>query len=171
MMASPAARAMPTSLVSAVSETVIDIGVRLVYLHREAIEMRTLAAVLAGLMTALVVITLVEAVGHTFMPPPEGHDPMTPEGMSAIVAQMSPAALLFVLLAYLCGGVAGGVVAVKVSGGDRVIEALGVGTILTVGALLNVMTIPHPIWMSGASVAIQLPAAWLGARLAVRRAG
>jgi hypothetical protein len=31
------------------------------------------------------------------------------------------------------------------------------------------MTIPHPMWMSAGSVAIQLPAAWLGARLVMRR--
>jgi len=127
---------------------------------------RTIAAVVTGLVSAIVVITLVEAVGHTVFPPPAGIDPMTPEGMSAIVAQMPTAALLFVLVAYLCGGMAGGAAAVKVAGSGQVLAALVVGSVLTVGALFNVMTVPHPIWMSGASVAIQLPAAWLGARLA-----
>lgn len=130
---------------------------------------RAVAAVLAGLVAAFAVITLVEAVGHTLFPPPAGLDPMTPEGMSAIVAQMSPAALLFVLLAYLCGAMAGGAVAARVVRGDRLVEAMIVGTVLTVGAALNVMTIPHPMWMSAGSVAIQLPSAWLGARLVMRR--
>jgi len=128
---------------------------------------RSLAAVFTGLVSAIIVITLVETVGHTIFPPPAGFDPMTPEGMSAIVAQMPTAALLFVLIAYLCGGVTGGVVAVKVAGSSRLTEALVVGSVLMVGALFNVMTIPHPIWMSVASVVVQLPAAYLGARLAV----
>jgi len=130
---------------------------------------RSVAAVGAGLASAFVVIMLVETVGHTIFPPPTGYDPMTPEGMTAIVAQMSPAALLFVLLAYVCGGMTGGVVAVRVSGGERLAEALVVGAVLTVGTLLNVLTIPHPVWMSGASVSVQLPAVWLGARLGSRR--
>jgi hypothetical protein len=94
---------------------------------------------------------------------------MTPEGMSAIVAQMSPAALLMVLLAYLCGGVAGGMVAAWVAGEGRIVEAMVVGTVLAVGAMFNVVAIPHPIWMSAASVAVQLPSAWLGARVVARR--
>jgi hypothetical protein len=130
---------------------------------------RTVAAVLAGLVAALVVITIVEAAGQRLFPPPAGLDPMTPEGMAAIVAQMSPAALLVVLLAYLCGGVAGGAVAARVARDDRIAEAIVVGTLLTVAAALNVMTIPHPMWMTAGSVAIQLPSAWLGARLVVRR--
>jgi len=127
---------------------------------------RSLAAVVTGLVSAIIVITLVETVGHTVFPPPAGFDPMTPEGMSAIVARMPTAALLFVLIAYVCGGMVGGVVAVKVAGSNRMAEALVVGSVLMVGALFNVMTIPHPIWMSAASVAVQVPAAYLGARLA-----
>jgi hypothetical protein len=130
---------------------------------------RTVAAVLAGLVTALVVITLVEAVGHAIFPPPAGLDPMTPDGMSAIVAQMPTAALVAVLIACLCGGMAGGLVATRVAGGERITEALVVGALLTIGALFNVVTIPHPLWMSAASVTIQLPSAWLGAHLVARR--
>ena len=130
---------------------------------------RSVAAVLAGFVAALAVIIVAEAVGHTLFPPPPDLDPMTPEGMSAIVAQMSPAALLMVLLAYLCGGVAGGMVAARVAGEGRIVEAMVVGTVLAVGAMFNVVAIPHPIWMSAASVAVQLPSAWLGARVVARR--
>jgi hypothetical protein len=129
---------------------------------------RTVAAVLAGLVTALVVMTLVESVGHAMFPPPAELDPMTPEGMAAIVAQMPPAALLALLIAGLCGAVAGGIAATRVAGGERITEALVVGTVLTIGTLINVMTIPHPVWMGAASVAVQLPASWLGARLVAR---
>ncbi len=127
---------------------------------------RSVAAVLVGLLAAAVVITLVETVGLTIFAPPAGIDPMTPEGMSRIVAQMSPAALLFVLLAYVAGGLAGGAVAARISRGGRAGHALAVGAMLAVGALFNVVTIPHPLWMSVASVAIPIPSAWLGARLA-----
>ena len=112
---------------------------------------------------------LVESVGHTLFPPPPELDPMTPEGMSAIVAQMSPAALLLVLVAYVCGGIVGGIVAARVAGEGRVVEAMVVGTILTVGSLFNIVAIPHPLWMGAASVAVQLPSAWTGARIAARR--
>jgi len=130
---------------------------------------RSVAAVLAGLVASLAVITLVETVGHTIYPPPPGLDPMTPGGMAAIVAQWPLGAMLFVLLAFSLGALAGGAVAAKIAAEDRTVEAMVVGTFLTLGALLNVVTIPHPLWMSGVSVAIQMPSAWLGARLVVRR--
>ncbi|HUF47127.1 MAG TPA: hypothetical protein VMM93_04865, partial [Vicinamibacterales bacterium] len=128
---------------------------------------RSLAAVVAGLVAAFAVMTVVEAVGHTIYPPPPDLDPLTPEGMAAIVAHLPTGALLFVLAAYVCGGLAGGAVAGRVARGRPVEPAL-VGTVLTLGALVNVITIPHPLWMSAASVAVQLPAAWLGGRLVSR---
>ena len=131
--------------------------------------MRSLAAVVAGLVTAFAVMLVVEAIGHSIYPPPPGLDPMTPEGMAGIVAQLPLGALLFVLAAYLSGAFAGGAVACKVARG-RMTAPVVLGTMLTVGALLNVITIPHPLWMSALSVAVQLPAVWLGTRLVARPA-
>jgi len=133
--------------------------------------LRTVAAVLAGLVAAIAVITLVEAVGHSIYPPPPGIDPMAPDGMAAIVAQMPPAALVFVLFALVCGGLAGGAVSARIASARGLTEALVVGALLTIASLLNVFSVPHPIWMGALSVAIPLPAAWLGARLITRRRG
>lgn len=132
--------------------------------------LRTVAAVLAGLVAAIAVMMLVETVGHTIFPPPPGIDPMDPAGMAVIVAQMSPAALMFVLLALVCGGFAGGAVAARVTNRNQLTEALIVGALLTVASLLNVFSVPHPIWMGALSVALPLPSAWLGARFVTRRA-
>jgi hypothetical protein len=129
---------------------------------------RSLFAVVAGLVVAFVAIMVVEAIGHSIYPPPAGLDPLTPEGMAAIVAQLPVGAMIAVLVAYMCGGLAGGAVAGRLARG-RMVEPALVGTLLTVAALLNVITIPHPLWMSAASVAVQLPAAWVGARIVSRR--
>ncbi len=132
--------------------------------------LRTVAAVLAGLVAAIAVITLVEAVGHSIFPPPPGIDPMDPAGMAVIVAQMSPAALMFVLFALVCGGLAGGAVTARVANQHQLTEALIVGALLTVASLLNIFSVAHPLWMGVLSVALPLPSAWLGARFVTRRA-
>jgi hypothetical protein len=42
--------------------------------------------------------------------------------------------------------------------------------VIVVGVIANAVMIPHPPWMTIAGVLLPVPAAWLGARLATRRA-
>jgi hypothetical protein len=127
---------------------------------------RSIAAVLAALVAAVVVITVVQSIGHFIYPPPPDIDAATPDGMAAIIAQAPVPALLFVVLAYICGAVTGGAVVAKVGAGPPMTRALVVGAVLTFAGLLNVLTLPHPIWLAVLAVGVHLPSAWLGARLA-----
>ena len=48
--------------------------------------------------------------------------------------------------------------------------ALTVGIVIVVGVIANAVMIPHPFWMTITGVLLPVPAAWLGAKLATRRA-
>jgi hypothetical protein len=130
---------------------------------------RSFVAVLAALVAAVIVITVVQSIGHFVYPPPPDIDATTPEGLAAIIAQAPLPALLFVVLAYVCGALTGGAVAARTGVGPPTARATVVGAVLTFAGLLNVLILAHPLWLAGLVVGVHLPFAWLGARLAANR--
>jgi hypothetical protein len=112
---------------------------------------------------------VVETIGHTAYPPAAGFDPTTPAGMAAIVGQASFGALLFVIVAYACGACVGGAVAARLRPAAPIANALVVGAVLLGAGVLNLLAIPHPVWMAVATVVVFVPAAWFGGRLSDRR--
>ena len=131
--------------------------------------MRSILAVLAGLLVAGFVVFVVETIGHTVYPPPAGFDPTTPAGMAAIMGQAPLGALLFVIAAYACGACAGGALAARLQPSAPLAHAIAVGAVLTGAGVLNLLSIPHPMWMTVATIVVFGPAAWLGGRLLDRR--
>jgi len=64
----------------------------------------------------------------------------------------------------MAGGFIGGLVCTPIAR-SKYGPAIIVGVFLTIGAILNAMAIPQPIWVSVAGVLVMIPMAWLGARL------
>ena len=121
---------------------------------------RILAGV-AGILTAAAVVYVVEWFSHKLYPPPAGLD-LSPEGMRAMLAQMPFGALLLVVLAWVLGALAGGLVARRIGGPGW--HVLVVPAFVLLGIIMNVMTIPHPIWMVAAGILGTLVAGWFVSR-------
>ena len=127
---------------------------------------RSILAVIVGMLVAFVLIALVQAVGHRIYPPPAGMDPTSIESIKAAMAQIPLAALLFVLLSYATGSVAGGWVAAKFAPVRKMRQAMMVAALLFGAGLMNLMTIPHPTWFAVVSSLIYWVGAWSGAQAA-----
>lgn len=127
---------------------------------------RFVAGVVVGAIVAVVVVMLVESIGHVLFPPPAGIQAMDPADLAGIMARIPVGALVMVLLAWATGALAGGFVAAKIATLRRPLAALLVGGFLLAGGVWTMVTIPHPVWMMVLGVLLPLPAAWLGARLA-----
>lgn len=130
---------------------------------------RSILAVIVGMLVAFVVIVLFEAVGVRLYPPPPGFNPADRESLKAMVTAMPLAAKLCVLLAYAAGSVAGGWVAARIAPRARMMHAMIVAALLFGAGLMNLMTIPHPPWFWVASSAIYWLGAWSGASAAGAR--
>lgn len=130
--------------------------------------MRSILAVLAGLVVAGVVMMLLEAAGHQVFPPPPGMDPADPESVKSAMPNISAGALWAVLIAWALGTLAGGWVAARIAVRSHLLHALIVGGIMLIGGVVNMAMIPHPIWFWIVGVIIFLPSAYAGARLAGR---
>ena len=125
---------------------------------------RMLLAVLAGVISAWVVIMLFEFAGASVYPPPPGSDLSDPEQLRAYIASAPAAAMAFVLAGWAAGAFLGGWVAAKLSHLHRLGAALAVGAVVLAGVVINALMVPHPPWFTVLGLLLPLPAAWLAAR-------
>ena len=127
---------------------------------------RSIFSVLAGMVVAMIVVGVLEVVGHLVFPPPPGIDLHDPQQLQAIMDQLPLGALLSVLVAWGGGIFAGGCVAAMLARTNQLTHALIVGGVQMLAGIVSMILIPHPFWFIVASLAIVVPCAWLGARVA-----
>lgn len=130
---------------------------------------RSILAVVAGMLVAFVLIVCVEMIGMRVYPPPTDMDPRNIESIKSAMARIPLGAMLFVLLAYTVGSVAGGWVAARFAPSAGLSHAMFVAALLFGAGLMNLMTVPHPVWFWVASSAIYFLGAWSGAQAAGAR--
>ncbi len=127
---------------------------------------RSFVAVMAGMVVAVTIVSICDLAAGTLHPLPAGFDMRDVAQMKAHAAAAPALAMLVVLVGWIVGSFAGGVVASRVAARSRGQYAWVVAGVLLAATLANLRAIPHPAWMViGALVGV--PAAgWLAARLA-----
>ncbi len=130
--------------------------------------LRRVVAVLAGLASAMVIITLCEALGGQLYPPPSNLDLTNTEVLRAYVAQLPRAALLLVLAGYGVAALAGGWIATRLSRTPSLHPAMIVAAVLLGASVMNLRAIPHPGWFWAGNLLFVILLPLVGARLAGR---
>jgi hypothetical protein len=130
---------------------------------------RSMIAVVLGVVVALVVIVALEGVGTLIYPPPADTDWNNPESFRKVVAEAPVGALLFVLLGYAVACLVGGFLAAWVGRRAQSVHALIIGGILMAMGIIDLIRLRPPTWFVVASLLAYLPPAYLGSRLAPRR--
>ena len=131
---------------------------------------RTILGILAGMVTAWLLIMVCQFASGLLYPPPPGMDLRQPEQLAAFIAQAPLAAMVLVVASWVLGAFIGGWVAAKIAREHPQFAALMIGVLVLAGVVANNTMIPHPLWMTVLGVLLPLPAAWLGARMARRPA-
>ena len=131
--------------------------------------LRTLLAIVAGLITAMLVIFGVEAAGMLLFPPPAGMPLDTEADLARRVAMSSPTAKAWLVFGWALGSFAGAWVAARISRQHRRIAALAVGLFIVAGTVMNAVAIAHPLWMNLLGILLPIPLVLLAARLAESR--
>src|SRR3954451_15657230 len=114
---------------------------------------RSILAVVVGVILATVAIFGVEMVCTLIDPLPPGFDPNDPAAMGDLLARMPATALLLVALAYFLGAAAGAGFAARVARRAPAAHAAVVGGLLLALGVVNLLTIPHPVWFWPVSLA------------------
>ena len=128
--------------------------------------LRSLGAVLVGAIVAVIAITAIEAVNHAVYPLPDGFDSNDPEALKAAMTRMPLGAKIFVLVGWGSGTLLGAWVAARLASRFRLLHGMVVGVLFLASGIACMVMIPSPVWFWIAGVALFLPAAYVGGKLA-----
>lgn len=131
--------------------------------------LRNVIAGIAGIGTAVIIVILIERLGHTIYPPPLDLDYSDPDAMRTFISQLPLLAQLFPMIAWIVGTFAGTLLACYVGTASTLTFAGVVGTLMLAATISNLILIPHPLWFSIIAVIGVAGAAWLAMQLAPYR--
>ncbi len=127
--------------------------------------LRNILGLFVGVILGFVAIAAVESLGHVIFAPPEGFDPTDPQGIKAYAATAPFGAMVFVVVAWAVGSFTGGFTGSLVAKNSKMLWGIIIGSIMLGASLLNLFSIPHPLWMKISVLFVFIPPAMAGAFL------
>ena len=108
---------------------------------------RAIGGVVAGIVTAFVVVLAVETIGLQIFPQPAGMDPLNPESVRQYMGEIPTGSFVTVLVAWTLGAFAGPVVAKRVAGKNSRFPGVTVVALFVAMIVYNLLAVPGPSWM------------------------
>lgn len=136
---------------------------------KQILMLRSIGAVVAGIVAGSIMVALVESLGHAAFPLPEGlqADLNNPAAIKKLMDSVPLGSKVAVLVAWASGALVSGMVAMAISG--KRTSARATGIFMLVAVILNLMMIPHPLWMMAGGILLPVPASLAGARLVQKK--
>ena len=131
---------------------------------------RSVLAVLAGVLAGAVIVTMTDSIVHRVQPLPPGTDPKDMAAVGAAIAAMPVWPLALMVLGWAAAAGAGSWLAARLASRAPLACGLVVTVLLLVATIANLRMIPHPGWMWVAGILLLPLAGWAGARAGSRRA-
>jgi glyoxylase-like metal-dependent hydrolase (beta-lactamase superfamily II) len=133
-------------------------------------QIRSALVLLAGVVVALVVVMLMDAVVGRVYPLAAGTDVSNPEGFRQAIAALPVGAFVLLVVGWALAAGAGAYVAARLATQARAIHGLIVALFVLVATLANLARIPHPTWMWPAALILLPVAGWAATRLFAKSA-
>ncbi len=126
---------------------------------------RSALVLLGGVVAAVVVVGLMDALAGRLYALPPGTDPSNPESFRQAVATLPAQAFLLLLAGWVLAGGIGAYIAARLATHARATHGLIVAFFVLVATVGNLATIPHPVWMWPASIILIPAAGWVATKL------
>ncbi|MBF0694207.1 MAG: hypothetical protein IR153_04020 [Flavobacterium sp.] len=107
---------------------------------------KNIFAVIAGLLIGSIVNGAIIMISGHVIPPPEGENLLTAEGLKASMAMMQPKHFIMPFLAHALGTFVGALIATKIASSRKFTFAMIIGGFFFLGGLANVLMLPSPLW-------------------------
>lgn len=131
---------------------------------------RNILAVVLGLILGSIVNMGIIMMSGFIIPPPEGGDVSTMEGLKQTMHLFEPKHFIFPFLAHALGTLFGAIIASLVAATHKVKFALSIGFLFLIGGITNVFMLPSPIWFTVVDlVGAYIPMAYLGSKLVLKK--
>ena len=109
---------------------------------------KNVLAVVAGIIIGSVVnMVFITMSGH-IIPPPEGVDLTTEEGLKVGMHLMEPKHFIFPFLAHAIGTFVGAFIAVKIAATHQLKFGMAISITFLIGGIMMVMMLPSPLWFT-----------------------
>lgn len=132
--------------------------------------LRNTLAVIAGLFVGSIVNMSIILMSGSIIPPPDGADNTTMEGLQKTMHLFEPKHFLFPFLAHAIGTFAGAVIAALLAFNHKTQLGLIIGAFFLLGGIVSVCSLPSPIWFTVVDLAFAyIPMAYLAIKLVKRR--
>lgn len=124
--------------------------------------MKSIYVRIIGVVVGVIMIALLEYLSSFIYPFPEGLDVNNKEAFADFVKNKPLGAFLCILVVYNLASFVAGMVVTYLNQAEGRKNAIFVGLVLTAFGVMNMITIPHPVWFMIASTLIYVPSAMLG---------
>jgi hypothetical protein len=133
--------------------------------------LRNIIAVIVGFAAGSFVNMGLITISGTIIPPPEGADTATMEGLKASMQLFEPKHFVFPFLAHALGTLAGAWIAAMLAASHKMWMAMIIGIIFLFGGISGVVMLPSPLWFSALDLVVAyIPMAYIGYRLGAKKA-
>lgn len=129
--------------------------------------LKNVLAVVAGVIAGSVVNMGIINISGSIIPPPEGTDNTTMEGLKAAMLLFEPKHFIFPFLAHALGTFVGAFLAALIAATHKMKFALAIGVFFLIGGVYMVFLLPTPVGFIILDLALAyIPMAWIGGKLA-----
>jgi hypothetical protein len=130
--------------------------------------LKNIIAVVTGLIAGSAVNMGIIMISGSVIPPPDGADVTTMEGLQEAMHLFEPKHFLMPFLAHALGTFIGAVLVAKIAANHKMKFALAIGCIFLAGGVINVILLPSPLWFTFTDLLLAyFPMAYLGGKLVV----
>jgi hypothetical protein len=131
---------------------------------------KNILAVIAGIVIGSAVNMGIILISSSIIPPPEGADLTTVEGLTASMHLMEPKHFIMPFLAHAIGTFAGAILAAAIAANHKMKFALAIGGWFLLGGIANVIMLPSPVWFTVLDlVAAYIPMAYFAGKLVLKK--
>jgi len=110
--------------------------------------LRNVGAWIAGVVAGGLTVAVLEMASHAIWPPPADLDLSDPQAIAQVMATAPLGVFIALLVAWALGAAVGSGVAAVIATWRRVLIAGMAGGMTLVGAAVNLVAIPHPLWVT-----------------------
>lgn len=131
---------------------------------------KNILAVIAGIIIGGALNMGIIMISGSVIPPPEGVDLTTMEGLKASMHLMEPKHFLMPFLAHALGTFLGALIAALIVPAQKMKLAMIIGGWFLLGGILNILMLPSPLWFTFTDlIGAYFPMAYLGAKLIAKK--
>lgn len=128
---------------------------------------KNIIAVIVGLIVGSVVNMGIVMLSGIVIPPPNGADVTTMEGLRETLPLFEPKHFVMPFLAHALGTLAGAFIAAKIAATRKMLMALILGLFFLGGGIYSAVMLQGPIWFLMVDLVLAyIPMAWIGWKIA-----